>query len=158
MITLRNGDQLISGMRQPYLEWFCSRTGEGMGGWENASMIARVRGFRPIAVILYNHFWKPDIWMHVAGEPGTKWCSPEFIHHAFYYPFIELGCGRVTGMLGARKHTHHNLMRHLGFTPEGRIREALPTGDDFIVYGMLRRECRWIEESHNGKAKRAHTA
>lgn len=155
---LSNGDLLVSGMKLPYLAWFCTKTGQTMEGWDNASMIARVRGLLPVAIVLYNHYSKPDIWMHIAGEQGTQWCSPEFVRHAFWYPFIELGCGRVTGMLGARTHYHHRLMRHLGFTPEGRIREALPTGDDFIVYGMLRRECRWIEESYNGKAKRAHTA
>ena len=154
---LKNGDRLLSGMRFPFLQWFCEKTAQPLVGWENANMIARVRGARPLAVVLYNHFWKPDIWMHIAAEEGTMWCTPDFVEVAFSYPFIELGCGRVTGLLGEKTHHHHKLMIHLGFTREGRIREALPTGDALIMYGMLRRECRWIGES-DGQAKRTSAA
>lgn len=157
-LLLENGDLLVAGMKRPYLAWFCAKTVQPLDGWDNASMIVRLRGLLPVAAIVYNHFWRPDIWMHVAAEKGSGWCTHDFIRHAFWYPFVELECGRVTGLLGARTHTHHKLMLHLGFTVEGRIREALPTGDDFIVYGMLRRECRWIKESYNEQTKRTHAA
>lgn len=150
--SLRNGDLLVAGKMWPLLVWFCNKTEQTTKGWDDASMIARVRAGKPLVVVLYNHYHRPDIWMHVASEDRTIWCTPDFLFHVFYYPFVELRCNRVTGILGAKKPKHHRFVKHLGFQEEGRLREALPTGDDFIVYGMLRRECRWIGEQ-NEQAK-----
>lgn len=154
---LANGDVMIVEPKGPLIQWFCARTGQGLAGWENCSLIARVSGLLPVAVLVYNHYHKPDIWMHVAAEPRRIWCTPDFLGHIFAYPFFELGCGRVTALV-ARSHTRlQKLLLHLGFTEEGRLRESLPTGDDLIAYGMLRRECRWIGES-NVEARRTRAA
>lgn len=146
---LRNGDLLLTEPRRPLLAWFCTQTGQSLNAdWERASLIARVGGLLPVAVVVYNHFHSPDIWMHVAAEPARIWCTPDFLENIFAYPFQQLGCGRVTGLV-AHSHTRlRKLLLHVGFTEEGRMRESLPTGDDLIAYGMLRRECRWIGESN----------
>src|SRR5258708_14315088 len=59
----------------PYTTLF--RSGQPLTGWENAGIVARVSGLLPVVVILYNQFHRPDIWMHVAAEPGRIWCTPE---------------------------------------------------------------------------------
>lgn len=33
----------------------------------------------------------------------------------------------------------------MGFTYEGNMRGAYPSGADALIYGMLRQECRWID-------------
>jgi RimJ/RimL family protein N-acetyltransferase len=154
---LKNGDILLVAPKGPLLAWFCARTGQLMEGWENASIIARVSGLLPVAVIIYNHYHKPDIWMHVAAEPGRIWCTPDFLKSIFEYPFGQLACGRVTGLVARSNTRLRKLLLHVGFTEEGTLRESLPTGDDLIAYGMLRRECRWIGESHE-QAERALAA
>ena len=155
--VLRNGDIMLTEPRAPLLAWFCARTGQPTTGWENAAIIARVSGLLPVVVILYNQFHRPDIWMHVAAEPGRIWCTPDFLSHIFAYPFVQLDCGRVTALV-ARSHVRlRKLVTHLGFVEEGILREALPTGDALIAYGMLRRECRWIGES-NVEARHAAAA
>ena len=155
--VLQNGDIMISSPKALLIAWFCARTGQPNEGWENASVVARVAGLLPTVVIVYNHYHKPDIWMHVAAEPGRLWCTTDFLNSIFEYPFGQLGCGRVTALV-ARSHTRlRKLVTHLGFIEEGTLRESLPTGDDLIAYGMLRRECRWIGES-NVEALSAHAA
>jgi hypothetical protein len=146
-MKLENGDLLTSGPKELFIPWFCQRTKQSTVGWEKSSMLARVRDLRPLVVVIYNHFHHPDIWMHIAAEPHTLWCTPDFVYHCFYYPFVELGCGRVTALAPSRAR-HRKWLRKLGFIEEGCIRESLPTGDDQIVYGMLRRECRWLGETH----------
>lgn len=157
--VLENGDLMLSGPKGPLLAWFCARTGQPMedGGWDRSSVVARVSGLLPTAVLVYNHYHKPDIWMHIAAEPGRLWCTPDFLHHIFEYPFVQLDCGRVTALVARPNTRLRKLLLHTGFTEEGTLRESLPTGDDLIAYGMLRRECRWIGES-NVEARRAIAA
>jgi len=155
---LRNGDIMLSSPKGPLLTWFCARTGRRVDeDWERSSVIARVSGLLPTAVLVYNHYLKPDIWMHIAAEPGRLWCTPDFLCHLFYYPFVQLDCGRVTGLVARPNTRLRKLLLHIGFSEEGTLRESLPTGDDLIAYGMLRRECRWIGES-NVEARRTCAA
>ena len=58
---------------------------------------------------------------------------------------MQLGCRRVTGYVPAANARARRLDEHLGFVYEGRLREALPDGQDVLVLGMLRRECRWLD-------------
>ena len=55
-----------------------------------------------------------------------------------------VGCRRVTGLVHDNNHDARRFDEHLGFKQEGVLRKAAPDGDDMIVYGMLREECRWI--------------
>jgi hypothetical protein len=156
--VLANGDFMLAEPKAPLLAWFCARTGRRPEeDWSSTSVVARVSGAGPSAVLLYNHYDKPDIWMHIAAEPGRLWCTPEFLHHIFWYPFVQLDCGRVTALVARPNTRLRKLLLHVGFTEEGTLRESLPTGDDLIAYGMLRRECRWIGESHE-QAKYARAA
>jgi RimJ/RimL family protein N-acetyltransferase len=155
---LKNGDIMLTEPRPALLAWFCARTGRRVNeDWSRSSVIARVSGLLPVAVLVYNHYDKPDIWVHVAAESGRVWCTPDFLRHIFEYPFVQLDCGRVTALVARSSIRLRKLVLHLGFVEEGILREALPTGDALIAYGMLRRECRWIGES-NVEARHAQAA
>jgi RimJ/RimL family protein N-acetyltransferase len=82
--------------------------------------------------------------MHVAAKPGVMWVRREAMHRFFAYPFLQLGCNRVTGLVAATNLTARKFDEHIGFVQEGVLREGLPNGEALIVYGMLRAECRWI--------------
>jgi len=147
--VLKNGDIMLTDPRGPLLAWFCARTGRRPDeDWSRSSVIVRVSGLLPTAVLVYNHYDKPDIWMHIAAEPGRMWCTPDFLQHIFEYPFVQLDCGRVTALVARPNVKLRKLLLHVGFKEEGVMRESLPTGDDLIAYGMLRRECRWIGASN----------
>jgi RimJ/RimL family protein N-acetyltransferase len=114
-------------------------------GWERRGEL--------VAGVVYDGYTRINIDMHVAAE-GVRWLTREFLGEAFRYPFVQLSVRRVTGKVPATNAAARRFDEHLGFTYEGTIRQALPGGEDLIVYGMLKSECRWLEVG-NGQRLRA---
>ena len=104
-------------------------------GWEQDGKL--------LAGVLFDSMQKPNICMHIVTEPG--WMNRDFIREAFRYPFIQLGCGRVTGKTPLKNKASLTFQKALGFKVEGRVRQPLPDGDDLIITGMLKSECKWLE-------------
>lgn len=111
-----------------------------------------------IAGVVYQNYTKTDIHMHVAALPGRRWLSRAFLGEGFRYPFEQLGCRRVTGLVPAKNEAAQRFDEHLGFIQEGRVRKILPNGDDLLIYGMLREECRWLKVGLNYGRKQYSTA
>ncbi|GAA0696389.1 GNAT family N-acetyltransferase [Dyella marensis] len=109
-----------------------------------------------IAGVIYNHYTGSDISMHVAAEHGRLWAKPEILHGLFAFPFNQLNCRRVTGFVDSTNLHTLSFDQKLGFRIEGRLRDATPHGDMFIL-GMTRKECRWLE-TKNGKIDQNRSA
>lgn len=97
-----------------------------------------------IAGVVYNRFGVTDCQMHIGSARGTRWATDEAIRRAFTYPFVELRRGRITLETPASNTEAIKFQEHLGFIQEGVKRKCANSGEDAIVYGMLRDECRWI--------------
>lgn len=97
-----------------------------------------------IAAVAYNMYTKSSICMHVAAQPGKRWMNRDFLFRAFAYPFIQLRCNRVTGLVRVDNIEARRFNEHLGFVKEGIIRKGADDGTDMILYGMLKEECRWL--------------
>jgi hypothetical protein len=111
---------------------------------EDSHAIGIERDGEIVVSVVYDRFTGNDICMHVAAKPGVMWVRREAMHRFFAYPFLQLGCNRVTGLVAATNLTARKFDEHIGFVQEGVLREGLPNGEALIVYGMLRAECRWI--------------
>jgi hypothetical protein len=107
-----------------------------------------------LAGVIYDDLRLPNVDMHVAAVPGSPWLRSEFVREAFRYPFEQLGCSRVTGKTPALNKASRRLQELLGFRLEGIVREASLTGEDLCIYGLLRRECRWLEARDGVKQRR----
>jgi RimJ/RimL family protein N-acetyltransferase len=110
-----------------------------------------------IAGCVYQNYTKRDIHMHTAALPDKRWLNRHFLGECFRYPFEQLGCLRVTGLVPAKNTDAQRFDEHLGFVYEGRIRQILPNGDDLLIYGMLREECRWLKVGLNHGRKQYGT-
>lgn len=66
------------------------------------------------------------------------------LRRLFHYPFVELGLNRITCFIDGMNAASRRLCEKLGFVCEGRCRQGGAGGDDLLVYGMLREECRWV--------------
>jgi len=77
-----------------------------------------------------------------ADDP--MWLSPSVLCSLFTYPFLQLGCMRIGTMAARRNKRSRKVTVGLGFRMEGCVRRGFGN-DDGILYGMLRRECRWLE-------------
>jgi RimJ/RimL family protein N-acetyltransferase len=117
-----------------------AHTGAAIGIEKNGELIAGV---------LYDDFNGANVWMHVAAKPGSRWLTREFLHQAFAYPFIQLGCERVSGWVEASNEQARRFDEHLGFQQEAVLKRAARDGGDVIVYVMFREDCRFIKETQN---------
>lgn len=88
--------------------------------------------------------------MSAAGA-DPRWLTKDLIRFAFGYAFGQLDCRRMNTVTPASNLAAQKVDEKLGFTLEGRIRKAMPNGDDALFYGMLREECRWLEGGPNGR-------
>ena len=98
-----------------------------------------------IAGVVFEGYTGSSISIHVAALEGKLWLSKEFLFRVFAYPFLQLECHRVTGLVRADNIKAQKLDEHLGFVREGIMRKGATDGTDYIIYGMLKEECRWLD-------------
>lgn len=131
--------------------WVGERVGVMDWGKFKAFGVERDGGL--VAGIIFNRYSWPDIAMHVAGE-GGHWLSRSLLKELFHYAFNVCECRRVTGVVHALAESVLEFDRKIGFVREGRARKAAPDGNDLIILGMLREECRFLEGGENEKSDR----
>lgn len=134
--------QVIYGQDDRVIKWVGQRVDENDFG--NATAIGLEYDGNLIAGVVYNMYTEAGISMHVAAEPGKRWMNRDFLFRAFAYPFLQLRCNRVTGLVRVDNIEARRFDEHLGFVQEGVIRKGAVDGTDMILYGMLKEECRWL--------------
>ena len=102
-------------------------------------------------VIVFDSFTTTGCWVSVVSDGGRKWITRELIIKVFCYVFIQLDYPRLNSFVSVNNADAIRFNEHFGFKREGLMREAGEQGEDLIVYGMLRRECRWMPERFAGK-------
>ena len=93
--------------------------------------------------VVYSMYTGNGIMMNVASSKRS-WLTRTFLRAAFAYPFKQLGCTRVSGLVRVDNADAQRFDEHLGFVREGLIRKGDDDGTDLILYGMLKEECRWL--------------
>ena len=93
-----------------------------------------------IAGVVFENYTGSSISIHVAALEGRHWLSREFLFRVFAYPFLQLECNRVTGLVRVDNAKAQKLDEHLGFVKEGVLRRGATDGTDYIIYGMLKDE------------------
>lgn len=134
---------VIYGQNERVIPWVGQRIDEDDFG--SAESIGLEQDGKLIAGVVWNLYNGPSLCMHVASEPGVRWLNKEFLFRSFAYPFLQLGCHRVTGLVRVDNLEAQRFDEHLGFKREGLIRRGASDGTDIILYGMLKEECRWLE-------------
>ena len=149
--------QILAGKDEFVAKWVASKIPVFEFGSSPYTAIGLMNEAGLLAGVIYQNYTRRDIQMHVAALPGKRWLSKQFLGEAFRYPFETLGVTRITAPIPSKNSASESFCRHLGFTFEGRLREMLP-GEDLLVYGMLREECRYLEVGRfNGKSNRFHS-
>ena len=120
----------------------------------DAKAIGHARDGALTGVVVFDTFTTTDCLLSVASDGGHRFLSRAFIVHVFTYPFLQLGYERVTSLISADNAPSIRLCSKIGFQQEGTMRRASEKGEDLLVFGMLREECRWLPPSR----KQAHLA
>ena len=133
---------VIYGQESRILPWVGSRIDEDDFG--DAAAIGLEEDGELIAGVVFNWWTGPSISMHVAAVPGRRWMTKDYLYRCFAYPFLQVKCNRVTGLV-REDNLDAQRFDHLGFKREGLIRKGASDGSNLILYGMLKEECRWLE-------------
>lgn len=116
-----------------------------------AKAIGVVRHGALSAVVVYEDFTDYDCRIHVASDGSRYWLTRSFLCEVFHYPFVQCGLRRVTAFVQASNRVALRMDVRLGFRIEGRLRDATPDGDVFVL-GQLRSECPFIpKEARHGQ-------
>jgi len=102
------------------------------------------RHYELVAGVVYEGYNGHNVWMHVAALPGARWLVRDYLRYCFVYPFVELGCSRVSGYVDASNKTSRRFVEHLGFSLETTLEGAASDGGDVLIYRMRRKECRHV--------------
>jgi RimJ/RimL family protein N-acetyltransferase len=116
----------------------------GGANWGAHTAIGLERDGELIAGVVYDTYTGPSIAMHVAAIPGRRWMVREFLCAVFRYPFLQLGCDRITGPVASFNADALKFDLHLGFEYEATLAKAVP-GGDLILLVMWRDKCRWLD-------------
>lgn len=100
------------------------------------------------AAAIYERWSGNDCVVHLVSDEKPGWLTRNFIAAGFYFPFVMGGLQRVTGLVPAANARARRLNLHFGYREEGCLRRGAENGDDIIIMGMLREECRFISEEH----------
>lgn len=105
-----------------------------------------------VAGVVYNGYEHPNILLHVSVE----FVTPAFIAAMLHYPFVQLGCTRITGIIPQLNVHSRQFAEHIGGKLEGTMIKAAPNGDNYCIYGMQVEDAqRWLTPRYLKKLERA---
>jgi len=115
------------------VKWLPSMTAVG---WQHKGEL--------VAGILYEMYTGPggSIGMHSRVTDPSK-VTRQWLFAIFDYPFNQLKCDRVNGMVPAENHAALAVDLKLGFELEAVLKGYYPTCDAYILV-MWRERCRWL--------------
>lgn len=91
--------------------------------------------------VVYTNYSGANVFATIAmTAPITK----RFLFSMFWCPFAQFGVRHITCAIEASNTPSLRLCTHMGFKEEGRMRESAIGGEDIIIMGMLKSECKWI--------------
>lgn len=104
-----------------------------------------------VAGALFNGYDHPNILMHIACERFT----PGFITAIMYFPFVQLKCVRITGVIEEQNVNSRRFAEHLGARQEGVMLRAAPSGDNYCIYGLMAEDAqKWLTKRNLRKLER----
>lgn len=102
-----------------------------------------------LGAVAFNGFLGATCCMHVAGD--GNWLSRRLLNAVFDYAFNRCKMECVIGPVAANNSRALAFDHHVGFTMIHTIVNGWEPGVDLVVMQMLRKDCRWIQETEDGK-------
>lgn len=90
--------------------------------------------------VLFNDLQEASVEVSIVAPRRV---SRSLLRAAASYAFDTLGCSRVTARTRASTLPVRRFIEKAGFRQEGVLRSYYRDGDDAIMFGMLKTECRW---------------
>lgn len=139
--------RLILGQDATVADWVAARIPH-VTGFKDMAAIGVARRGELVGGVVYHEYRGNDIQMSTAAA-GPRWLNEGVLRALFAYPFITLKCDRVSAFTPKRNAHTRRFLERIGFVEEGNMRRGF-VGDDCILYGMLKEECKWIKGFNHG--------
>jgi RimJ/RimL family protein N-acetyltransferase len=117
--------------------------------WGNFESVGFIRDNEFIAGFVLNNYTGFEVQVSAAAI-SPKWCTRGNLGLIAYLVFDKLNCKRLTAICGRNNKKARKLVEGLGFKLEGVQRLGLDGIEDACLYGLLRKDCKWLEY-YNGK-------
>ena len=99
---------------------------------------------RTIAGVLINDIRpKRDCWLTIYST-SERWATRRVMRYVFGIVFKMIEAERCSVFVSAENSKSLNMCLRLGFKQEGLLRKYRNYGQDCVVLGMLKNECKWI--------------
>jgi len=150
---------LVFGEDQPVADFVSQRIPHMLGvRWSgDFNAVGVVRNGVPVGgVVFHNKRFLPtgelvDVEMSAAFET-SDWCRPSTLRQLFKFPFVVLNSNRMTTITTKKNRRARMVDEGLGFTQEGIHPQAIDGVQDAVSYGMLRKNCLWLDPSRHKEA------
>lgn len=103
----------------------------------------------PLAGFVYTRFKGHDVEI-TGASTSPRWAQRGVICALLHYPFIQMGCVRVTMFTAKRNKRARRVIRRLGFVEEGTHPLAFDGTNDAVSYGLLRDKWLAGKYAHKG--------
>lgn len=133
--------RLIFTEHQRIADW-CEARIEHFAGWGSDP---RAIGYEVDGVIkggvVYTNYTPANVFASIVLDaPITK----RFLYAMFYNPFMQWKVRHISSAIEESNARSLRLCSHMGFIQEGRLRQSAINGEDVILMGLLKSECRFI--------------
>jgi RimJ/RimL family protein N-acetyltransferase len=133
--------RLVCDRQDELLEWAKKRM--PLLNIEGGAAAIGVEDGEIIAVAVFDRYRGHDIEISFAAD-SPRWARRGVIRGILHYPFVQLGCVRLTTITAENNTRARRLDEGLGFVLEGVHPNGLAPGVTAVSYGMQRSECKWI--------------
>lgn len=93
--------------------------------------------------VVYTNYSPGNVFASIALDAPF---NRRFLFAIFYNPFIAWGVRHISCTIERSNRRSIKLCSHLGFKLRGVLPESAVNGEDVIIMGLLRRECRWLKQ------------
>jgi RimJ/RimL family protein N-acetyltransferase len=98
-----------------------------------------------LGVVVFSRFTEGGCEITVASDGSARFITKDFARAVAAYPFLQLGCWRVTAIIAIGNVKSLSLAAQLGFREEGHLRNWF-RGEDAKILGLLREDCKWLKD------------
>lgn len=107
-------------------------------------------------VVFYNKRYAPSgqlVDIEMSGAFTTPdWCRPSTLRALFKFPFVVLDAARMTTITSKKNKRARMIDEGLGFKYEGCHPQAIDGVQDAVSYGLLRKNCLWLDPARQREA------
>ena len=105
-------------------------------GWEKDGEI--------VAGVIYDGWNKQSIVCHIAA---TESLTATFLAKVFDYSFRQLQVHKMIATVSSKNFKSIQLVTHMGFKEEAKIKDAHPSGD-IVIFTMTKEDCKFLGEKY----------